>query len=74
MQEQNISEGNITLLVMKAKKIEFIYLERSQNPAEMFTKSLLRLKNEFCKEKMGVHSITPLKHELIESSIEKAYI
>jgi hypothetical protein len=53
---------------VKAKEIEFIYLETSQNSADMFTKSLLRLTNEFCKEKVGTHSFTPLKHELVESS------
>jgi hypothetical protein len=42
-------------------------METSQNPADMFTKSLPRLKFDFCKEKVGVHSITPLKHELVEN-------
>jgi hypothetical protein len=50
--------------IVKANKIEFIYLETSQYPTEMFTKSLPRLKFEFCKEKVRVHSITPLKYEL----------
>jgi hypothetical protein len=59
---------------VETKKIEFIYLETSQNPVDMFTKSLFRLKFEICKEKVGVHSITPLKYELAESSIRKARI
>jgi hypothetical protein len=59
---------------VKAKEIEFIYLETSQNPANMFTKSLPRFKFEFCKERVRVYSITPLKHELIESSTKKACI
>jgi hypothetical protein len=60
--------------IVKAKEIEFIYLETSQYPVEMFTKSFPRLKFELCKEKVRMHSITPLKHELIESSTKKARI
>jgi hypothetical protein len=52
--------------IIKAQEIEFIHLETSQNPAALFTKSLPRIKFEFCKEKVGVYSIIPLKHELVE--------
>jgi hypothetical protein len=45
--------------IVKLKEIEFFYLKTSQNPSDMFTKNLPRLKFEFCMEKMEVHSITP---------------
>jgi hypothetical protein len=59
---------------VKAKEIEFINFETSQNPAKMFTKSLPRLQFEFCNEEVGVHSINLLKHELVEISTKKARI
>jgi hypothetical protein len=46
-------------------------LETSQNPANMFTKSLSRLKFEFYKDEVGIHLITLLKHELIKISTKK---
>ena len=58
--------------IVKAKEIEFINFETSQNQAKMFTKRLPRLQFEFCNEEVGVHSITPLKYELVESSTKKA--